>query len=217
MNIYKKLDKTTSEKYTNAIAYWIATDMQPYRSVSKNGFKHLMSVICSRYTIPSRQVFADTKIPALYYEVKRRIKQDLNFTKFLSLTLDCWTSNAQQPYIGITAHTINDDWHLQTHCIACTILDVDHTAANLKDIIESTLQDWNIPLSKISTSTTDNGTNVIKVLELMNLNHNSYFGHSLNNGVTSSMTLNPTKTIIYNISKLRYIFHYISKLRRCTK
>ncbi|XP_029341980.1 zinc finger BED domain-containing protein 6-like [Acyrthosiphon pisum] len=156
MNIYKKLDKTTSEKYTNAIAYWIATDMQPYRSVSKQGFKHLMSVICPGYTIPSRQVFADNKIPALYFEVKRRIKQELNSAQFLSLTFDCWTSNAQQPYIGITAHSINSDWILQTHCVTCTILDVDHTAINLKDIIESTLKDLNIPVSKVSAATTDN-------------------------------------------------------------
>ncbi|XP_050065796.1 zinc finger BED domain-containing protein 6-like [Aphis gossypii] len=185
MNVYKKLDKTTSEKYTNAIAYWIVTDMQPYRSVSKQGFQHLMSVICPGYTIPSRQFFADNKIPALYFEVKRRIKHDLNSAQFLSLTFDCWTSNAQQPYIGITAHTINSGWVLQTYCIACTILDVDHTATNLKDIIESTLKDWNIPMSKVSAATTDNGTNVIKAVQLMDLNHNSCFGHTLNNGLKS--------------------------------
>jgi len=48
--------------------------------------------------------------------------------------------------------------------MACTILDVDHTATNLKDIIESTLKDWNIPMSKVSAATTDNGTNVIKAV-----------------------------------------------------
>lgn len=87
MNIYKKLDKTTSEKYTNAIAYWIATDMQPYRSVPKQGFKHLMYVICPGYTIPSRQVFADNKIPALYFEVKRRKNMNSTLHNFCRLHL----------------------------------------------------------------------------------------------------------------------------------
>lgn len=173
-----------------------------------------MSVICPGYTIPSRQVFADNKIPALYFEVKRRIKHELNSAQFLSLTFDCWTSNAQQPYIGITAHTINSDWALQTYRMAGTILDVDHTATNLKDIIESTLKDWNIPISKVSATTTDNGTNVVKAVQLMGLNHISCFGHTLNNGVTSSMNLNPVKTIISNISKIRYTFHFSSNLRR---
>lgn len=89
MNVYKKLDKTTSEKYTNAIAYLMATDMQPYRSFSKKGFQHLISVICPGYTIPSHQVFADTKIPALYHEVKRRIKHNLSSVNHVSLTFDC--------------------------------------------------------------------------------------------------------------------------------
>jgi len=48
----------------------------------------------------------------------------------------------------------------------------------------------------------------------MDLNHISCFGHTLNNGVTSSMNLNPIKTIISNISKIRYTFHYSSNLRR---
>lgn len=87
-SVYKKLDKKTSERYTNAIAYWIATDMQPYCSVSKNGFKHLMSVICPGYEVPSRQVFSENKIPALYYEVKCRIMQQL--TSVISMCTVNW-------------------------------------------------------------------------------------------------------------------------------
>lgn len=91
---------------------------------------------------------------------------------------------------------------------------LDHTAIIFKDIIESTLKDWNIPMSKVSAATTDNDTNVIKAVQLMDLNHISCFGHTLNNGVTSSMNLNLIKTIISNISKIRYTFHYSSNLRR---
>lgn len=36
-------------------------------------------------------------------------------------------------------------------------------------------------------ATIDNGTNVIKAVELMRINHVSCFGHTLNNGVMSSM------------------------------
>jgi hypothetical protein len=47
--------------------------MQPYNVVSKEGFKHMMTVLCSGYAVPSRQVFTDTKIPAIYADVKMRI------------------------------------------------------------------------------------------------------------------------------------------------
>lgn len=214
---YKKLDKQTSERYTNAIAYWIATDMQPYCTVSKIGFKHLMSVLCPGYEVPNRKVFSDNKIPALYYEVKCRIRHELSSVQFLAMTFDCWTSNAQHPYIGITVHFIDNDWNLQTYCLTCTSLDVDHTAYNIRDIIECTLEDWGIHVANICGATTDNGTNVIKAVELMRINHVSCFGHTLNIGVMSSMSLKPVEILISKVSKLRYKFHYSAKLRRLLK
>lgn len=106
---------------------------------------------------------------------------------------------------------------MQTYCITCTSLDVDHTAYNLRDIIESTLEDWDIQESKICGATTDNGTNVTKAVELMKMNHVSCFGHTLNNAVMSSMSLKPVEILISKISKLRFKFHYTAKLRRLLK
>lgn len=174
-----------------------------------------MSTICPGYRIPSRQMFSDTKIPALYHEVKRRIQHNFNSVKYLSLTFDCWTSNAQQPYRGITAPTINEDETLQTYRLACTILDVDHTGVNLKNIVESILEEWNISITKVSCATTDNGTNVINSVQLMKLNHTSCFGYTLNIGIIAVMTFNPFNTVISKVAaKLRHTFHYSSKLRR---
>lgn len=176
-----------------------------------------MSVICPEYEVPSRQVFTENIIPALYYKVKCRIMQQLSSVQFLDLTFDCWTSNAQHPYIGITVHYIDNDWILQTNCLTCTSLDVDHTSFNWHDIIESTLVDWGIQISNISGGTTDNGTNVSKAVELLGINSISCFGYTLNNGVMSSMSLSPIQILLSKISKLRFKFHYSSKLRRLLK
>lgn len=109
---------------------------------------------------------------------------------------------------------MNQDWELETYCLACTSSDIDHTAINIKYIIESTLENWNIPLSKVCAATSDNGSNVIKAVQLMKLNHISCFGHTLNNWVTLAMTFEPIKNILSKVTKLRYTFHYSSKLRR---
>lgn len=79
---------------------------------------------------------------------------------------------------------------------------MDHTAYNIRDIIESILEDWGIQESKMYGATTDNDTNVIKAVELMKINHVSYFGHTLNNSVMSSMSLKPVEILISKISKL---------------
>lgn len=47
----------------------ISTDIQPYNIVPKY-FKHMMAVLGPNYIVPSRQVFAVTKIPAIYADVK---------------------------------------------------------------------------------------------------------------------------------------------------
>lgn len=166
-----------------------------------------MSVIYPGYEVPSRQVFTENKIPALYYEVKCRIMQQLSSVQFLALTFDCWTSNAQHPYMRITVHYIDNDWILHTYCLTCTSLDVDHTSFNLRDIIELALVDWGIQISNISGATTNNGTNVIKAVELLGINGISDFDHTLNNGVTSSMSLSPVQILLSKISKLRFKFH----------
>jgi len=41
-----------------------------------------------------------------------------------------------------------------------------HTANNVKEMVLYVLKDWKIPLSKISGITTDNGTNMIKAVQL---------------------------------------------------
>jgi len=135
----------------------------------------------------------------------------------LAITFDCWTSNAQHPYIEITVHYIDNDWILQTYCLTCTSLDVDHTSYNIRDIIESTLVGWGIQISNISGANTDNGTNVIKAVDLLGINGISCFGHTLNNGVMSSMSLSPVQILLSKISKLRFKFHFSSKLRRLLK
>jgi len=106
--------------------------MQPYNVVSKEGFKHIMAVLCPNYIVPSRQVFADVKIPAIYADVKMRIANELQTIQYVALTFDCWTSNTLQPYIAITAHGINENWELKTFCLSCTRLDIEHTANNVK-------------------------------------------------------------------------------------
>jgi len=77
LKVYHPLDKKTIEKYKHAIAVWMCADMQPYNSVEKKGFKHLLSVLCPSFEPPSRKYYSDHKIPQLYENVKNCIKEKL--------------------------------------------------------------------------------------------------------------------------------------------
>lgn len=220
LRVIRPLDKQTEEKYKNAIATWVCMDMQPYRSVEKPGFKQLMNTLCPNFKpslanfLPSRKYFSDHKIPKMYEEIRLIIQTKLSSVQFIALTTDCWTSNNGHPFIGLTAHTISNEWKLETLCLACTSLDVDHTAQNLQRCIKEILYEWKIDSEKITAITTDCGANIIKAVSLMNFNHVACFGHALNTGVTRAFNIEPVKICITNATRIRSIFHYSNKMKR---
>ncbi|XP_025425551.1 zinc finger BED domain-containing protein 1-like [Sipha flava] len=192
----------------------ISKDMQPYNSVEKKGFKHLLSVLCPSFEPPSRKYYSDYKIPQSYEDVKNCIKEKLKGVSYLALTTDCWTSGNGHPFIGLTAHIINEEWEFKSFCLACTSLTIDHNSFNIKNSIKQILHDWDIDESKIAGITTDCGSNILKAVELMSFNHVSCFGHVLNTGVTNAFSLQPVKYCTENAVKVRSVFHYSSKMKR---
>src|SRR4029434_5252639 len=46
-----------AKKITEAIAYFISKDVQPYSVVENEGFQNLLSILEPRYAIPSREIF----------------------------------------------------------------------------------------------------------------------------------------------------------------
>jgi len=192
----------------------MCADMQPYNSVEKKGFKHLLSVLCLSFEPPSRKYYSDHKIPQLYEDVKNCIKEKLKGVSYLALTTHCWTSGNGHPFIGLTAHIINEEWEFESFCLACTSLNIDHNSFNIKNSIKQILLDWDIDESKIAGITTDCGSNILKAVELMSFNHVPCFGHVLNTGVTNAFSLQPVKYCTENAVKVRSVFHYSSKMKR---
>jgi len=203
IRVTRPIDKPTEAKYKNAIATWVCMDMQPYRSVEKPGFKQLMNTLYPNFNIPSRKYFSDHKIPKMYDEIKLTILTKLSSVQFIALTTDCWTFNNGHPFIGLTAYAISNEWKLETFCLACTSLDIDHTAQNLQRSIKEILYEWKIDNEKITAVTTDCGTNIIKAVSLLNFNHVACFGHALNTGVTRAFNIQPVKICISNATRIR--------------
>lgn len=214
LKVISPLDKKTVEKYKHAIGIWMCTDMQPYNSVERKGFKHLLSVLCPNFELPSRKYFSDHKIPQMYEIVRNCLKEKLKQVSYISLTTDCWTSVNGYPFIGLTAHTINNDWKIESFCLACTALNVDHNSVNIKNKIKQILIDWEIDESKIAGITTDCGSNILKAVESLSFNHIPCFGHVLNTGVTNAFALPPVKLCSENAVKVRSVFHYSPKMKR---
>ena len=67
----------------------------------------------------------------------------------ISLTLDGWTSKNQIPFLGITAHWIDENWKLNQITLEFYPLEGPHTGENLSKVVIKTLKEYGI-LTKVS-------------------------------------------------------------------
>ena len=130
------------------------------------------------------------QLPQLYNEVKTKVvipklEQATNF----SVTTDMWTSNSNNPFMSFTIHFIDSDWRLQALCLDTVPLFNDHTGQNIAEAFQDVLANWNISMSHITSSTTDNGSNFVAAFTSITCEWVSCFGHNLNLAVSKALQI----------------------------
>ena len=105
-------------RFKDAVCYFIAKDLQPLDTVDDKGFRHLLHTIEPRYEQPSRKTFTAKYFPQLFDGVTAiKIKKELSSSSSFALTTYLWTSQANQAYIGVTVHYINDGFEKKHHLL----------------------------------------------------------------------------------------------------
>ena len=106
-------DSTKRKMIDDAVLKMIVTDLQPLSVVEDGGLNNLVSILDSRYQLPSRATIT-RRLPELYAEVKAKLYKQLAATSNVSFTTDIWTSRQTKSYCCITAHYISVDWELKS-------------------------------------------------------------------------------------------------------
>lgn len=188
-NKFKKLGKADNERITNAISYFIAVDGEAYSAPEGKGFQHLMKVLAPTYQIPSRTTFSERKVPKLYEETKKIIKNKIRGVHFFGLTTDGWTAPNHHKFIALTCSYIDEDWVLNSHTLACHDLNQSNTGENIKTLIGNQLMEYKIQKEKIAGVTTDRGSNVLLAVKLLGFNSIPCFAHVINTKMDEMLKL----------------------------
>lgn len=212
-NKFNKLSKADNEKITNAIAYLIAVDCEPYRFVERKGFQNLMSVLVPTYIIPSRTTFSERKVPALYLATKKLIIKKIKDVRFFGLTTDGWTSPNTHKFIALTCSYIDDEWVLNSHTLACHDLNVSNTGENIKNLIFNELAEYNIERKKIGGVATDRGANALLAVELMGFNSIPCFAHAINTKMDEMLTLDFIASTLQKVKRIYAVLALSSNAR----
>ena len=82
----------------------------------------------------------------------------------ISLCADVWFKKGlTSSYLGITAHFFGRKDHQRHHVtLAVRRFHHPHTGERVREIVQEVLTEWNIPLRKVFTISTDNGSNMLR-------------------------------------------------------
>nr|XP_055027515.1 E3 SUMO-protein ligase ZBED1-like [Misgurnus anguillicaudatus] len=199
---------------TEAITFYIATDMLPIYSVEKRGFNHMLKVLDARYVVPSRKYFASVALPHLYNTTREKIRSELEEMQFYSATTDLWSSRTMQPYLSLTVHYINTSWTLRSICLQTAYFPDNHTGDVIAHGLKDALSSWGLSEERLVCMTTDSGTNIIKALKDNNWPSLQCFGHRLHNAIENGVKDPRIDRAIGVCKKAVSAFSYSWKKRR---
>ena len=93
-------------------------DLRPFSVVGGSGFKKLMAVTAPDYPLTSDRYYAG-KVSDRYAVAVARLQTILAGMKSVGIMCDLWTSSAQQAYLGMTAHFVDEQWTLHARYLDC--------------------------------------------------------------------------------------------------
>lgn len=153
-----------AEEIHQALTKMIALNQMPISFCSSEGFLQFMAIVEPNYK-PIKEDALKKMLHALKNSVEDSIKANLNKACGVACTSDCWSSAAQESYITMTVHLIDDNWIPRSFTLDTTEMDKRHTSENLANKMENTIfKKWKLN-GKIKAIVTDNAANVVKAVQ----------------------------------------------------
>lgn len=126
---------------TEAVATLIATNQLPISIVCSPGFKNFMSIV--EYRVPCEKTIVK-RLEVLYDKVKTKVTKDLQEAKSVSLSVDEWSSRAQESFVSVEAQYIDTNLRLKHVTLSNDSLDGRPNAANIASEMKTVIQGWNL-------------------------------------------------------------------------
>ena len=122
---------------------------QPFTVVEDDCFKIMIKRLNYEAILPSAVTICKD-IHQAFTNEQSFIQEELqNISSQISFTLDGWTSKNQIPFLGITAHWINNNWDLRQITLEFYHLEGPHSGENLAKAFFQVLKDYKL-LTKVS-------------------------------------------------------------------
>ena len=187
----KRMDATTKNTLTAAIANWVATACRPVNVVEDEGLADIIRIASNDWTyeLPSRATVT-SHVHNLRETEKARVQRALERTKAVALTGDYWTSLSNHNYLGVTAHYFDPQWELQSHALTVMKTEERHSADAVAEHFTQVAREWHIE-DKVVSLTTDSARSMIAAARQLPFEHMPCVAHGVHRAIAVSLTDSP--------------------------
>uniref|UniRef100_A0A914DNN5 BED-type domain-containing protein n=1 Tax=Acrobeloides nanus TaxID=290746 RepID=A0A914DNN5_9BILA len=173
-------DGPKAKQLDRLIMEMIATDIRPLSIVENEGFQRVLNFIAPKYKLKSRSYFTTSLLPQLYNRMKNKVKDMLKNVNFLSFTCDAWTSKCNEhSLLSLTAHFLDSNFKPSFLVLAAKPIEGRHTAANLSDLIDKVLREYEIDHKKIHLILRDAASTMRACTHILLVDSEDCFAHLL--------------------------------------
>ena len=108
IDIVRPISLNKVKNINDQLLKMIIKEYYPFSIVEDQEFKHFVHLLCPNYSLPSRKTLISSTMPMMFREMVDTIKNRLNNSVAVALTMDTWTSCNNENFIAVTAHFVND-------------------------------------------------------------------------------------------------------------
>ncbi len=145
--------KSTRPGYLTCIPNIVIYIIISHPRASKGAFQ------CPSVPTVHRDIAARVKV------VKTLLKQQMRTAGLVSLTADLWSHQARS-YLGVTGHWLGEGYERVSAALAIKRLEGRHTYDVLADALFSIMDDYELPVARVASIVTDNGSNFVKAFRV---------------------------------------------------
>ena len=188
------------KEITGALASFLARDMRPVALVEGEGFVDFMKAVEPTYDIPSRKYLMG-ELRQLYSATKQVIEGKLRQATSVSITLDFWTSHANDSYLEVTVHFVSPAWILESYVLQTREVREQHTADNIAECIQHIVVEWNLS-TMFTGMTTDNARNIVAAARQLPWLRLPCIAHTLQLAVNAGLQISAVQRVTARCRKL---------------
>lgn len=200
----RKVTQEKGDAITTALSKWIAKSIRPLALVEDEGLAEVLSLALDNpsYNTPCRTTI-QRRLKEMHLSLQKDMLEALTRQDCVSVTVDYWSSQSNESFLGMTCHYIDENWKARSQVLGVEQSTERHTGERVAAEIQSLLAKWTLS-SKVVAIGTDNAANMMSAMQRFGLQIQILpcAAHSLLLAVKKSLQSSGVDSVLAKVRKI---------------